>query len=1151
MADPNDPLAGVDFSGGMAPAPMADVTGENTAVNTTGEADASLVGAHFRQTIIGGALNSSQLSERLWPTDETPVDTDKLIELIEQNNMWGHEDKFLHVRNMGQWAATLRDVRQDNADEEVMRDHGILTNFAAGMGVGLANPMNWATMFVGMPFMAGRTTLQAAGISAGLFGGVAAAQEPIHHYLHTNRDLQSSVLAISASTLLGGIIGAAPGTADWIGTNAGPIARRYRDEVAGWFRGPDYQERYLEAARERLALINEEIALYPAGRRIRGGGQAPSVAQVARRDEAFDALQAAEERARLYNDNQMYRTGPAEFMRTVGARFIGQFKPSFLDPSDFIMKRGNSLEARLGYQKMAEVNQLLNKNVAHRSSTGDAQATAQAATTELDPFHGGWARFHGDMWGTTVTASAQRIAGNVTGREWGNSAFNVARRAGFQGGTEEFNREVANAIVSGFTHHNPGVQRAAESYRDNIVEPVRQLMIRAGYPDPGNNPRFALGYMPRRYLIPNVRGPDGRGTVFLQLARRHYLLEQLDRLTQRNGSGYVPTNAEMGQARRRARELARRAYGEITRDDPGDLVGGIRWQDHTPGTPFEERVVPIPDIELLRHGMISYDVSELANNMIRSHVPALLYAERFKTATGLPDPSLEHSLLPAIQREYSDLVTAVGGRDADLLNRERDTMLEVMRNRRDILFHGARFSFEKNVSKAMERAVAVTQTYQAVRVLSNLLVSSLPDVAGLQIHHGMSRQFRALANDIRRWPGIRNFTQGVSREEAITELKAAGAAIEWQTNAAMAVHMDMGMPYQAGASTVERAMHNISRAFSVSNFSVQWNDMMKGKAYRATLDRILDAAGRGWPTLPAFERQWLANHGIDGPTLNRIGYQWRMQSAPMNDGFLRWANLSQWADQATARALVNAINKNRASTIIQPRTGDKSAIWEANPLARLINQFQNFVMSHTLRVLTLAEQRLMADGFAGRDSLRVYGGLFQYVALGAVSAYLTAAVYDLSFGVKPGEKSRADRLLDNPGQWLSHAIEKSGVLGLFGNYNQMMERAGIPGVNKAISSAAGDPATQNQKLSNWQSLGTGERMVKAVAGPTFSQAVDVGRFAINGINAAAGGPSLSKRDMQVPSQIFPWQNNILLRRYVLEPANKWLWEDQLGQRYNR
>jgi hypothetical protein len=196
----------------------------------------------------------------------------------------------------------------------------------------------------------------------------------------------------------------------------------------------------------------------------------------------------------------------------------------------------------------------------------------------------------------------------------------------------------------------------------------------------------------------------------------------------------------------------------------------------------------------------------------------------------------------------------------------------------------------------------------------------------------------------------------------------------------------------------------------------------------------------------------------------------------------------------------------------------------------------------------MAEQRLVADGFRGRDSLRVGAGLMQYAALGMASHWILQHAYDFAKGVPDGEKSRVDKLYDNPGQWIALGIERSGVTGMFGNYNMMGERMGMTGLTRAAQAAAGDESLNVEQRGRWLE---GNR-VRAVVGPTFAQAIDLSGPAIAAWNYPwRDETTFTRKDIKTLSEMGPFQNNIFFRKFVSEPFNRHMTEDVLGIAYDR
>src|SRR5262249_32652144 len=147
--------------------------------------------------------------------------------------------------------------------------------------------------------------------------------------------------------------------------------------------------------------------------------------------------------------------------------------------------------------------------------------------------------------------------------------------------------------------------------------------------------------------------------------------------------------------------------------------------------------------------------------------------------------------------------------------------------------------------------------------------------------------FKGMIDDMQR-NGFFNLRPGtmMPHAELMAEAKRWGAATEWATNASMGAHADILSPYQSSAFT--NTMHNIGRTFSIANGALWWNDFMRLKAFRAGMDRILEATETPFADLPQHMRLSMNQLGLGENELNRIGNAWRnMQAAPQNDGYLR------------------------------------------------------------------------------------------------------------------------------------------------------------------------------------------------------------------------------------------------------------------------
>lgn len=365
--------------------------------------------------------------------------------------------------------------------------------------------------------------------------------------------------------------------------------------------------------------------------------------------------------------------------------------------------------------------------------------------------------------------------------------------------------------------------------------------------------------------------------------------------------------------------------------------------------------------------------------------------------------------------------------------------------------------------------------------------------------------------------------------------------MEWASNSSVAASADLLSPLNEVSTPLTRFVHKTARAYSVSNFSVTWNDTMKRATYRASVDRVLEAAEKGFKALPQSEQTFLAHLGLDDAAVNRIGAAWRTQDAPLHDGFLRWATVADWEDKDAARLMSAALNKDIASTIIRPRVGDK-ALGYSGPLASLIFQFQGFLQSHALRTLTLAEQRVVASGPLGADALRVYVGAGSMVALGWLAEYLYAVARDAA--MPSGREKHVKQLTDNPGQHVSRAIDRSAIGGLFSQGNAFWERFGGPGQTRAFQKAFDDTSMRVESRGRWADRDPLQQLL----GPTASQVSDLIKLGVHVARNSSEGKPFVQRDARTIREMAPWQNHIILRG-LFDEAERQLSSDVFGVYY--
>ncbi|HEX2242218.1 MAG TPA: hypothetical protein VHK27_02975, partial [Gammaproteobacteria bacterium] len=159
-------------------------------------------------------------------------------------------------------------------------------------------------------------------------------------------------------------------------------------------------------------------------------------------------------------------------------------------------------------------------------------------------------------------------------------------------------------------------------------------------------------------------------------------------------------------------------------------------------------------------------------------------------------------------------------------------------------------------------------------------------------------------------------------------------------------------------------------------------------------------------------------------------------------------------DKEAVQAFRAALGGEVNNLIITP--GAERPLWVDESLGgRMLAQFKSFAMSSTSKTLMAGLQQ--------RDMAFV-NGVMVSLALGALSYYLWA--------VSAGGKSYTEMMNAGPDKWADEAIQRSGVLTVFGEIQRIGER--IP-LTQPYTSFSGTRSTRRG----------GGGLVEALAGPSF------------------------------------------------------------------
>ncbi|MCX2721965.1 hypothetical protein [Roseibium salinum] len=296
----------------------------------------------------------------------------------------------------------------------------------------------------------------------------------------------------------------------------------------------------------------------------------------------------------------------------------------------------------------------------------------------------------------------------------------------------------------------------------------------------------------------------------------------------------------------------------------------------------------------------------------------------------------------------------------------------------------------------------------------------------------------------------------------ISNLKAAkisrgdardlGAITEVVLQSRLASLADLSDPYRYGSS-YERFLSNASNVFSKATGLSYWNDGMKTIASVMTQNRmarnILKATqeiqspqGGGvlqvdYSKLPDAEKRYLAFLGIDENMAGRIADQIRTHG--VEERGIWGANVGDWTDPQAARTWAAALNKDVDRTIITKGVAD-NPVWMQNNGWKLVMQFKGFALA--------AHQRVLIAGLQ-ENPLRLAENLVFASALGMMIGYLKF--------MERGDTEGANRLLDNPGLWISEGLDRSGILTIPFEVSNTAEKLGMPiGIKSGIQAAAQD-----------------------------------------------------------------------------------------------
>lgn len=665
----------------------------------------------------------------------------------------------------------------------------------------------------------------------------------------------------------------------------------------------------------------------------------------------------------------------------------------------------------------------------------------------------------------------------------------------------EFKEQVAKSLRRNDTSDNPFAADVAKKYRSEVLNPLKKRAIENDLLPEDVSVTTAESYLMRIWdkekIVQNE--PEFRSVVGDWV--RSQAKGAVAKFTRETNEQLSKLEAQLAKAKDKKavrakiddlkieREVESRTFfdtennfDEYVESITDEIVRSLKGHDRIRPTydvkiaergPLKERVFNIPDDKVEK--FLNNDTDQIAERYTRQLGTDVELQEKF----GNLNMEAQLKQLDESYQELSDLAKTPKERTKLEKQRKSDkedlmAMLEIMR--------GTSSKYTADPSNLWVRTGRQLRILQYLSKLGGVTVSSFADVARPAMVHGFGRSFsKGLLPAIKGSKG---------RKLSIIEAKKAGQVTERILAGRMATLAELADPYAQGTA-FERFAQNLSNGFSKVTLMSQWNDFWKGTSSVITQDRMLGNIGDmvSGKALSKGETQYMAFLGIDKDIARQMSKEIKKFGAT-EDG-IRIANTQNWENDKLVRTFRAALNKDVDRTIVTKGLGD-IPLFANSETGKLLLQFRSFALA--------AHQRILIAGLQQSDAAFASGLVF------AVSAGM------VTYAAKTLEKGQ--KLSDDPGKWIVEGIDRSGIIPIIMEANNMAEKVGIPGITKL----AGAPTASRYASRN---------MIGSFIGPTAGTVQD-----ISTTTRAIMTGELSKSDVRAARRLMPYQNLIFFRNIM-------------------
>lgn len=663
----------------------------------------------------------------------------------------------------------------------------------------------------------------------------------------------------------------------------------------------------------------------------------------------------------------------------------------------------------------------------------------------------------------------------------------------------EFGEEVTKAGRRNDTHAIPEVQKAAQSVRANVYDPLKQRMVDTGLLDEFDiDVKTADSWVRRMWdkdkIMANREAFKEINMQWLRKKNARDAKRLAELQAQKTDDPKILKEIEKLKFKQRVEEyelgdIADQIIDRITGLPGGRLGYDIKLEGKNKGPQkvgargsAKARVYDIPD-DLVEDFLVN-DVHAI----VESHIRTTAADAELKDTFGSLDFD---TMKQAVQEDYNRMIHNAKGDNKKINKLEKQKRkdmsdLEAMVDKiRGMYAQPDDYAAPQHV---LERGLLA---WNYTRLLGGMTLSAVPDMGRHVMVHGIQRTMNdgvlAMMAD---WKGFKAATEDL-REAAI------GLDMALSTTALARANIDEFTP---AAGKIDALSQGVTGGFQVGGVRMpsfgsltlmnQWNTGQKtfaGILTQTRMMRAIEQVGAG-KKLSKKEIENLASHGIDRDMARRISKEYKEHGGKNQKVLV--PNARDWADAEARETFRAAVRKQVDEIIVTP--GLDRPLWMSRPGWRLVGQFRSFAMA--------SMQRVTMAGLQQADAAALNGVL------------MMAGMGSMVYAAKTTMAGR--EVSDDPRVWISEGIDRSGLTGWFFDVNNIAEKAtrGTVGINSLI----GGP-----QMSRYAS----RNVVSSIAGPTFGLSQDF--FQLTG---AGFSGDWKESDSHAMRRLLPYQNVLYLRQ---------------------